>query len=74
MAPDIAVVGEAGDREAPRPLLLTLSSGANGYAAAIRAGSGHQRARLRLIGQLADTAKELPMSALRSLSSERSTS
>jgi pilus assembly protein CpaF len=69
MAPDIAIVGEVRDREA-LPLLLTLSSGVKGYTT-IHAGSARQAlTRLRFICQLADTANELPMSALSSLVSE----
>lgn len=69
MAPDVAIVGEVRDREA-LPLLLTLSSGVKGYTT-IHAGSGRQAlTRLRFICQLADTASELPMSALNVLVSE----
>jgi pilus assembly protein CpaF len=69
MAPDIAIVGEVRDREA-LPLLLTLSSGVKGYTT-IHAGSARQAlTRLRFICQLADTANELPMSALNNLVSE----
>jgi len=69
MAPDIAVVGEVRDREA-LPLLLTLSSGVKGYTT-IHAGSARQAlTRLRFICQLADTANELPMTALSALVSE----
>lgn len=69
MAPDIAIVGEVRDREA-LPLLLTLSSGVKGFTT-IHAGSARQAlTRLRFICQLADTASELPMSALNSLVSE----
>jgi pilus assembly protein CpaF len=69
MAPDIAVVGEVRDREA-LPLLLTLSSGVKGYTT-IHAGSARQAlTRLRFISQLAESANELPMSALSSLVSE----
>jgi pilus assembly protein CpaF len=69
MAPDIAIVGEVRDREA-LPLLLTLSSGVKGYTT-IHAGSARQAlTRLRFICQLADTANELPMSALNALVSE----
>ena len=69
MAPDIAIVGEVRDREA-LPLLLTLSSGVKGFTT-IHAGSARQAlTRLRFICQLADTANELPMSALNSLVSE----
>ena len=52
------------------PLLLTLSSGVKGYTT-IHAGSARQAlTRLRFICQLADTANELPMTALSSLVSE----
>ncbi len=69
MAPDVAIVGEVRDREA-LPLLLTLSSGVKGFTT-IHAGSARQAlTRLRFICQLADTANELPMSALNSLVSE----
>jgi pilus assembly protein CpaF len=69
MAPDVAIVGEVRDREA-LPLLLTLSSGVNGFTT-IHAGSARQAlSRLRFICQLADTAKELPLSALNTLVSE----
>jgi pilus assembly protein CpaF len=69
MAPDVAIVGEVRDREA-LPLLLTLSSGVQGFTT-IHAGSARQAlTRLRFICQLADTSNELPMSALSSLVSE----
>jgi len=69
MAPDIAIVGEVRDREA-LPLLLTLSSGVKGFTT-IHAGSARQAlTRLRFICQLADSGKELPMTALSSLVSE----
>jgi pilus assembly protein CpaF len=69
MAPDVAIVGEVRDREA-LPLLLTLSSGVNGFTT-IHAGSARQAlSRLRFICQLADTAKELPLSALNTLVTE----
>jgi pilus assembly protein CpaF len=69
MAPDVAVVGEVRDREA-LPLLLTLSSGVQGFTT-IHAGSARQAlSRLRFICQLADTASELPMAALNSLVTE----
>jgi pilus assembly protein CpaF len=69
MAPDVAIVGEVRDREA-LPLLLTLSSGVNGFTT-IHAGSARQAlSRLRFICQLADTARELPLSALNTLVSE----
>jgi pilus assembly protein CpaF len=69
MAPDVAIVGEVRDREA-LPLLLTLSSGVKGYTT-IHAGSARQAlSRLRFVCQLADTASELPMTALNSLVTE----
>ncbi|TMM13705.1 MAG: CpaF family protein [Actinobacteria bacterium] len=69
MAPDVAIVGEVRDREA-LPLLLTLSSGVNGFTT-IHAGSARQAlSRLRFICQLADAARELPLSALNTLVSE----
>ena len=69
MAPDVAIVGEVRDREA-LPLLLTLSSGVNGFTT-IHAGSARQAlSRLRFICQLADVAAELPLSALNTLVSE----
>lgn len=52
------------------PLLLTLSSGVQGFTT-IHAGSARQAlTRLRFICQLSDTASELPMSALNALVSE----
>jgi pilus assembly protein CpaF len=69
MAPDVAIVGEVRDREA-LPLLLTLSSGVQGFTT-IHAGSARQAlTRLRFIAQLSDAAAELPMSALNTLVSE----
>jgi pilus assembly protein CpaF len=69
MAPDVAIVGEVRDREA-LPLLLTLSSGVKGFTT-IHAGSARQAlTRLRFICQLADTASDLPLSALNTLVSE----
>jgi pilus assembly protein CpaF len=69
MAPDVAIVGEVRDREA-LPLLLTLSSGVQGFTT-IHAGSARQAlTRLRFICQLAETSNELPMSALSTLVSE----
>jgi pilus assembly protein CpaF len=69
MSPDVAIVGEVRDREA-LPLLLTLSSGVKGYTT-VHAGSARQAlTRLRFICQLADAARDLPMSALNSLVSE----
>ncbi len=69
MAPDVAIVGEVRDREA-LPLLLTLSSGVQGFTT-IHAGSARQAlTRLRFVAQLSETASELPMSALNALVSE----
>src|SRR5438270_4742386 len=69
MAPDVAIVGEVRDREA-LPLLLTLSSGVNGFTT-IHAGSARQAlSRFRFICQLADTARALPLSALNTVVSE----
>lgn len=69
MSPDVAIVGEVRDREA-LPLLLTLSSGVKGYTT-VHAGSARQAlTRLRFICQLADAARDLPMSALNTLVSE----
>jgi pilus assembly protein CpaF len=69
MAPDVAIVGEVRDREA-LPLLLTLSSGVKGFTT-IHAGSARQAlSRLRFICQLADSASQLPLSALNTLVSE----
>jgi pilus assembly protein CpaF len=69
MAPDVAIVGEVRDREA-LPLLLTLSSGVEGFTT-IHAGSARQAlTRLRFICQLADTSGALPMSALNTLVAE----
>src|SRR5512134_3972602 len=69
MSPDVAIVGEVRDKEA-LPLLLTLSSGVKGYTT-IHAGSARQAlTRLRFICQLADAAKEMPLTALNSLVSE----
>jgi pilus assembly protein CpaF len=69
MAPDVAIVGEVRDREA-LPLLLTLSSGVQGFTT-IHSGSARQAlSRLRFICQLADTSSELPLSALNTLVSE----
>lgn len=69
MAPDVAVVGEVRDRES-MPLLLTLSSGVQGFTT-IHAGSARQAlTRLRFICQLSDAATQLPISALNALVSE----
>jgi pilus assembly protein CpaF len=69
MAPDVAIVGEVRDREA-MPLMLTLSSGVQGFTT-IHAGSARQAlSRLRFICQLAETGSELSVSALSALVSE----
>jgi len=69
MAPDVAIVGEVRDQEA-LPLLLTLSSGVQGFTT-IHAGSARQAlTRLRFISQLSDTSSELPLTALNTLVSE----
>lgn len=69
MAPDVAIVGEVRDKES-LPLLLTLSSGVQGFTT-IHAGSARQAlSRLRFICQLADSGSELSVSALSSLVSE----
>ena len=69
MAPDVAIVGEVRDREA-MPLLLTLSSGVQGFTT-IHAGSARQAlSRLRFICQLAETGSELSVAALSALVSE----
>ena len=61
-------MGESGDEALP--LLLTLSSGVKGFTT-IHAGSARQAlTRLRFICQLADTANDLPLSALSALVSE----
>ena len=68
MAPDVAIVGEVRDREA-LPLLLTLSSGVQGFTT-IHASSARQSlTRLRFIAQLADGA-DLPLAALNTLVSD----
>lgn len=67
MAPDVAIVGEVRDREA-LPLLLTLSSGVEGFTT-IHAGSARQAlSRLRFICQLSEN--EVPLVALNSLVTE----
>jgi pilus assembly protein CpaF len=69
MAPDVAIVGEVRDREA-LPLLLTLSSGVQGFTT-IHAGNARQAlSRLRFICQLAETGSELTLPALSSLVTE----
>jgi len=67
MAPDVAIVGEVRDKEA-LPLLLTLSSGVQGFTT-IHSGSARQAlTRLRFICQLSEA--QLPLSALNTLVSE----
>jgi pilus assembly protein CpaF len=69
MAPDVAIVGEVRDREA-LPLLLTLSSGVQGFTT-IHASSARQAlSRLRFICQLAETGSELSAGALSALVSD----
>jgi pilus assembly protein CpaF len=69
MAPDVAIVGEVRDRES-LPLLLTLSSGVQGFTT-IHAGSARQAlSRLRFVCQLAETGSELSAAALSALVSE----
>src|SRR5690606_3711511 len=69
MAPDVAVVGEVRDREA-MPLLLTLSSGVQGFTT-IHAGSARQAlTRLRFVAQLSDAGAHLSLSALNTLVSD----
>src|ERR1700722_12123180 len=69
MAPDVAIVGEVRGREA-LPLMLTLSSGVQGFTT-IHAGSARQAlSRLRFICQLAETGSELSVTALSALVSE----
>ena len=69
MAPDVAIVGEVRDREA-LALLLTLSSGVQGFTT-IHAGSARQAlSRLRFICQLAEAGSDLTASALSALVSE----
>jgi pilus assembly protein CpaF len=69
MAPDVAIVGEVRDREA-LPLLLTLSSGVQGFTTIHAASARQALTRLRFICQLSDVATELPFSALNTLVSE----
>ncbi|MBO0731532.1 MAG: CpaF family protein, partial [Acidimicrobiaceae bacterium] len=69
MAPDVAVVGEVRDREA-LPLLMTLSSGVQGFTT-IHSGSARQAlSRLRFICQLADVSTQLTLPALSALVSD----
>ncbi len=68
MAPDVAIVGEVRDREA-LPLMLTLSSGVQGFTT-IHAGSARQAlSRLRFVAALSDS-RELTLPALSALVSE----
>ncbi len=69
MAPDVAIVGEVRDREA-LPLLLTLSSGVQGFTTIHAASARQALSRLRFICQLADTGSELTIAALSALVSE----
>ena len=69
MAPDVAIVGEVRDKEA-LPLLLTLSSGVQGFTTIHSASARQALSRLRFICQLADTGSELSASALSALVSE----
>ncbi|HET6915643.1 MAG TPA: ATPase, T2SS/T4P/T4SS family, partial [Acidimicrobiales bacterium] len=69
MAPDVAIVGEVRDKEA-LPLLLTLSSGVQGFTTIHSASARQALSRLRFICQLADTGSELSVTALSALVSE----
>ncbi len=69
MAPDVAIVGEVRDREA-LPLLLTLSSGVQGFTTIHASDANAALTRLRFICQLADGVNEIPMNALNSLVSD----
>jgi len=69
MAPDVAIVGEVRDKEA-LPLLLTLSSGVQGFTTIHSASAKQALSRLRFICQLAETGSELSVSALSALVSE----
>jgi pilus assembly protein CpaF len=69
MAPDVAVVGEVRDREA-MPLMLTLSSGVQGFTTIHAASARQALSRLRFICQLAETGSELSVTALSALVSE----
>lgn len=68
MAPDVAVVGEVRDREA-LPLLLTLSSGINGFTTIHSAHARGALSRLRFLAELSD-AGSLPHGALTTLVSD----
>lgn len=69
MAPDVAVVGEVRDREA-MALMLTLSSGVQGFTTIHAASARQALSRLRFICQLAETGSELSVAALSALVSE----
>lgn len=69
MAPDVAIVGEVRDREA-MPLMLTLSSGVQGFTTIHAASARQALTRLRFICQLAETGSELNVNALSALVSE----
>jgi pilus assembly protein CpaF len=69
MAPDVAIVGEVRDREA-MPLMLTLSSGVQGFTTIHAASARQALSRLRFICQLAETGSELSVTALSALVSE----
>ena len=69
MAPDVAVVGEVRDREA-MPLMLTLSSGVQGFTTIHAASARQALSRLRFICQLAETGSDLSVTALSALVSE----
>lgn len=69
MAPDVAIVGEVRDKEA-LPLLLTLSSGVQGFTTIHAASARQALSRLRFICQLSDAGSELSVSALSALVSD----
>ena len=69
MAPDVAIVGEVRDKEA-LPLLLTLSSGVQGFTTIHSASARQALSRLRFICQLAETGSELSAMALSALVSD----
>ncbi len=69
MAPDVAIVGEVRDREA-LPLLLTLSSGVNGFTTIHAAHARGALSRIRFLAELSDSAQNLPHSALTTLVTE----
>ncbi len=67
MAPDVAIVGEVRDREA-LPLLLTLSSGVQGFTTLHASSARQALSRLRLLASLATT--DVPFTALTTLVAE----